>query len=183
MNKLHTRFQTRLSKLLVAILVVAGANIGLLESATPAHAAVVNSQHPIAGWSTNGPVHAVKIVGDRVYVGGTFDQVRGPGGSPVVARANLFAIDRNTGALIPGFVANTNGIVRALDSDGNALYVGGSFTTLNTTTRRDIAAVDLATGALQPFNPVAQSGVYGLAIRGNSLYMGGVFNAVGNVSA
>ena len=106
--------ETRLSKVLVAILVVAGANIGLLGvAAVPASAAVVFSQHPIAGWSTNGPVHAVKIVGDTVYVGGDFSQVRGPGGSPVVARTNLFAINRNTGAMIPGFVAYTNGIVRA----------------------------------------------------------------------
>ena len=54
---------------------------------------------------------------------------------------------------------------------------------MNTTTRRYIVAVDLATGAVRTFNPNPQSQVYGIAMRGNSLYIGGVFNAVGNVAA
>jgi trimeric autotransporter adhesin len=178
-NSTSTRRRTRSSKLLVAVLLVAGANAGVVGNALPAQAVVTNSQHPIAGWSTNGPVRAVKIVGDRVYVGGTFDQVRGPGGTPVVARTNLFAIDRNTGALIPGFVANTNGIVRAIESDGTSVYVAGGFTTVNGATRRFLAALDPATGAVRAFNPNPQSQVYGLGLRGNSLYLGGVFSSVG----
>jgi chitodextrinase len=166
---------------LAAVLAVAGTNLGLVGVAGPADAAVVNAQHPIAGWSTNGPVHAVKIVGNRVYVGGQFTQVRGPSGTPVVARANLFAIDRNTGALIPGFVADTNGIVRAIESDGNTVYAGGGFTTVNGAAQRFVVALDAVTGARRSFNPNPQSQIYGIAIRGNSLYLGGVFNAIGGV--
>jgi chitodextrinase len=181
LKQLGARHRTRFGRALIAVLAVVGTNIGLLGISGPAQAVVVNSQHPIAGWSTNGPVHAVKIVGDRVYVGGEFTQVRGPGGTPVVARSNLFAIDRNTGALIPGFVADTNGMVRAIESDGNTVYVGGSFTTINGAAQRFVVALDPVTGARRPFNPNPQSGVYGLALRGNSLYLGGVFNAIGGV--
>ena len=34
---------------------------------------------------------------------------------------------------------------------------------------------------MRPFNPNPQSQVYGIAIHGNSLYLGGVFNAIGGV--
>ncbi len=137
---LHTRRQTRLSKFLVAILVVAGANLGLLGvAAGPGRVPrSLFSQHPIAGWSTNGPVHAVKIVGDIVYVGGDFSQVRGPGGSPVVARTNLFAINRNTGRDDPG-LRRVHERHRARDRvRRHDVYVGGGFTTVNNTARRFI---------------------------------------------
>ena len=182
MNLTMTRSETRISKVLVAILLVAAMNLGVITAARRADAAVTYTRHPIAGWSTNGPVRAVKIVGDTVYVGGDFSQVRGPGGSPVVARTDLFAISRTTGALVAGFVANANGVVRALDSDGTNLYVGGQFTTINSTTRRYAAAVNLGTGAVTGFNPNAQSWVYGLAVRGNSVYLGGVFSAIGGIA-
>ena len=40
------------------------------------------STTPIAGWSTNGIVRTVLIVGDTVYAGGDFTAVHGPGGTP-----------------------------------------------------------------------------------------------------
>src|SRR5690606_21333922 len=97
-----------------------------LPSAPAAAAPVPFSPTPLAGWSTNGVVRAVLVVGDTVYVGGTFTEVRPPSGSPV-ARARLAAFDVHTGALRTGFVANANSAVRALATDGTRLYVGGSF--------------------------------------------------------
>src|SRR4051812_47121335 len=44
---------------------------------------------PVAGWSTNGAVYATAIVGNTVYAGGNFTQVRNQGGSQTVARTNL----------------------------------------------------------------------------------------------
>ena len=63
---------------MVAALLVVGA-LGLPSVGA---APVAFSPTPVAGWSTNGPVYAVLIVGDTVYAGGDFTQVRGPGGSP-----------------------------------------------------------------------------------------------------
>ena len=114
-----------------------------LGGAAVAGAAPVSfSTVPVSGWSTNGPVRAVLIVGDTVYAGGDFTQVRGPGGSPVVNRARLAAWDIRTGALRTGFAADANGRVNALASDGSRLFVGGDFTSIKGVSKARLAAVD-----------------------------------------
>ena len=51
-------------------------------------------------------------------------------GNQSAPRSNVMAVERTTGNLLP-FVANTNGIVRAVISDGFNVYIGGDFTTVN----------------------------------------------------
>jgi len=134
---------------------------------------------PIAAWRTNGVGYASLVVGNVVYVGGTFSTVRNPSGSATVSRANLAAFDIYTGALLTSFTANTNGIVRALATDGSRLYVGGLFTSVNGTTRRRVAAVNLTTGAVDPgWSADASSNVYALAVGGDALYVGGSFSTL-----
>src|SRR5829696_7525962 len=93
---------------------------------------------PMAAWRADGVGYATLIVGDTVYVGGDFPTVRSNNGAQVATRANLAAFDLRTGELITTFTANTNGVVRALATDGQRLYVGGLFTTVNGTTRRRV---------------------------------------------
>ena len=56
--------------------------------------------------------------------------------------ANVLAYNLTTGALIPGFVANTNGQAKTVtrSPDGSRIYIGGQFTTVNGTNRYRIAA-------------------------------------------
>lgn len=156
-------------------------SLGLLASLAPrADAATILYQTaPISGYQTNGIVRAVLIVGDTVYVGGTFTQVRGPGGTPVVNRTNLAAFDRATGALRTAFSADTNNVVRSLVSDGLNLYVGGSFTTIKGVTRNRVARVDLTTGNVATWTANTTSHVYALALSGQQLYVGGAFGTAG----
>lgn len=151
---------------------------------SPAEAAPVYfSQTPIAGDQVNGTGYATAVVGDVAYVGGSFTTVRTQTGQTVASRANLAAFDLRTGRLITSFRADTNGAVRTLVSDGSALYVGGSFTTVNGTTRRRLARVDLVTGAVDTsFTADANSNVYSVAIGGGRLVMGGSFSSVNNVA-
>jgi hypothetical protein len=169
----------RVSGAVIAALTIAG---GL--SIPPAGAATIRFQRtPEAGWSTNGIVKAVLVVGDTVYVGGQFSQVRGPGGSPTASRTNLAAFDRATGALRTGFTASTNGYVRALASDGNRLLVGGSFTTIGGSTRQRLGAVILTTGAVDTtWTANVNSNVYQLEVLGTRLYVGGSFTTIGGVT-
>src|SRR4249920_3466525 len=55
-------------------------------------------------------------------------------------RANLTSVDLSTGNL-RSFMADTNGSVNALASDGAALYLGGTFTTVNGVPRGRVAKV------------------------------------------
>jgi hypothetical protein len=152
------------------------------HQADAAAAPVYPENVPVAAWRADGVGWATLIVGNTVYVGGTFSTVRSNDGAQVVNRANLAAFDVRTGELISTFTADTNGIVRSLVSDGQRLYVGGLFTTVNGQPRRRVAAVDLATGAVDPtFRADASSNVYALALGGGKLFVGGTYSTFMNV--
>jgi hypothetical protein len=160
----------------VALLTMLGA--AALPAAPAAAAAVPFSPTPLRGWSTNGPVRAVLVVGSTVYVGGAFTEVRSPSGS-TVPRARLAAFDVHTGALRTGFVADANNTVRALASDGTRLFVGGAFSQISGVARSRIAALSLTSGApVAGFSASANSSVFTLRVQGSRLYMGGVFTSV-----
>ena len=128
-------------------------------------------------------MYATAVIGDTVYAGGNFSQVRNQGGTQTLARANLAAFDRTTGAVRTTFAADTNGIVRALTTDGTRLFVGGSFTTIGGQSRSRLAALDPTTGAVNAgFVANTTSHVYALARSGPRLYVGGAFSTVNNVT-
>ncbi len=165
------------------VMVAALTLVGALGLPAAQAAPVEFSPTPVTGWTTNGTVRAVLIVGDTVYAGGDFTEVRGPGGSPTLARARLAAWDVHTGAIRTGFAADANSTVRTLASDGTRLFVGGSFTTIRGVSRSRLASVNLATGAVNTdFSANAGSHVYQLEVHQNRLYVGGGFTNIGGVS-
>ena len=137
------------------------------------------SEVPDATWNVNGSVNTTMVLGDVVYVGGDFASVSG--GGTVLARDNLAAFDRNTGAALP-FDPNINGEVHAIDisPDGQTLFVGGNFTTASGVNRKHVAAFNTADGSLSSFHPVEpNSSVRAVATDGETLFIGGTFNNVG----
>lgn len=71
----------------------------------PAQADVFTSDTPAAGWGVNGNVYATLVVGDTVYVGGSFSAAVSPTGQQV-ARANIAAFSMSSGALRTGWRAD-----------------------------------------------------------------------------
>jgi len=179
-NGAHRRARSTI----IAMVATLATAVITVSGTLPAGAAPVNySPTPVAGWSTNGPVYATAIVGNTVYAGGNFTQVRGPGGTPVANRRNLAAFDRTTGAVRTGFVADTDAPVRALTANGTHLYVGGTFSTIGGTARGRLGAVDPTTGAVIPaFVANADSNIYALARRGARLFVGGSFRTIGGTA-
>jgi hypothetical protein len=160
-----------------------------LASMTPASAQVdpnaplYLANTPLASWRVNGNGLATLLVGDVVYVGGTFTTATSPNGAQQVARANLAAFDANTGALLTAFRADTNGAVRSLASDGTRLFVGGSFSRVNGISRQRLAVVDPATGAVDAnWRPAVSSNVYSIALGGDRLFVGGSFSSINGVA-
>jgi hypothetical protein len=84
-----------------------------------------------------------------------------------------------------------NGTVKAMARSGNVIYIAGSFTVLtqpgttNRATRNRVAAIDVATGALLPWNPDANGLVDAIAVSpdGKKVYLGGDFTTVGGTTA
>ncbi len=117
----------------------------------------------------------VAVAGSSVYLGGEFAVLGG------VSRSNLAALHAATGAVDASFTTGTDGVVRELllSEDGSRLFVGGDFETLGVEPRRNLGAVDAATGAVDAvFTPDPNRDVWGLDIDGNDLYAGGEFNRV-----
>ncbi|GGC16506.1 PKD domain-containing protein [Cellulomonas carbonis] len=133
----------------------------------------------------DGVVWQQVVVGNTVYVAGSFATARPAGAAPgvsTVPRANLLAYDIRTGNLITSWAPRTNAQVLtiAASPDGSRIYIGGDFTQVNGATVWRIAAVDAATGALIPsFTPRADAKVRSVVATADTVYFGGLFSAVG----
>ena len=139
------------------------------------------SPTPIDSWGQDGIAYSVDLQGNAVYVGGDFSNA--VKGKQSVARANVMAVQRDTGELLPGFVANTNGIVHVVLSDGISVYVGGEFTTVNGVPANHIAKLDAATGAVDPgFHASTTNFVADLVLVGSKLYAVGEFGQMNGVT-
>ena len=81
-----------------------------------------------------------------------------------------------------------NNTVRDMIVVGNTAYIGGSFTALTpagggtAVTRNHVAAINMTTGALLPWNPNVNGTVYTILPAGNNVYLGGSFTTVGGVT-
>ncbi len=151
------------------------------------HAAAV-SENP-ANWTPNvmnGRVFAILQMGTKVIVGGSFTQVQASGSSQTLTRNYLFAFDMNTGTIDQNFVPQLNNQVEALapGPDGQSIFVGGSFSSVNGNTNyRRLVRLTLADGQLVTgFRPNPATTVRALVLRGTWLYVSGTFQQIGGVS-
>ena len=136
--------------------------------------------------SLNGLVESVEASSDGsvLYVGGNFTTANGD------TRLGVVALDPITGATIPGFVADVNGgpdarTVNDIEVDGNDVYIGGDFFTVNSANIPRVARIDATTGAVDTtFDPRPNNTIVDMALTpdGNRLYLGGFFDALDGVS-
>ncbi len=133
---------------------------------------------------TNGQVRAFAMIGNDVYVGGTFT-VAGGVALNNIARYNT--VTNTWSALGTGGGNGVNGTVSAMAVMGSDLYVGGSFGTANvggvTVPTIFVAKFDTLTGAWSmlgggPGSTGVNSSVNALAVIGNDLYVGGFFTSL-----
>ena len=126
------------------------------------------------------------VVGDVVYVVGSFNSARpagAPAGQQEVPRSNILAYDLTTGELIEDFAPTLNGAGRslALSEDGKTLYVAGEFDRVNDEWHSRLAAFDISQGhgtLISSFQPVFSTTVKDIAVAGDTLYVGGYFTKV-----
>ncbi len=94
----------------------------------------------------NAQVWAIEQIGNVMYVGGKFTDVRG--GATRYPRPYIAAFEASTGKWLDWWTPDFNGPVYALraSADGSTLFVGGEFTTVNGANVPAFAAIDPITG-------------------------------------
>jgi hypothetical protein len=130
----------------------------------------------------NGTVRAIAVVGQRVYVGGTFTTVSDAGASTKLRRTNLFAYHRDTGRVLD-FSPSLDGAVETIAKapDGVSIIVGGHFRRVNGTAQRSLAMLRQGGRRVSSFGASTNGPVSKLLVRGNRLVAGGSFSAANGV--
>jgi hypothetical protein len=114
--------------------------------------------------------------GASFFAGGGFESIGG------AERHGLAAFDMLTGKTTlwnPGISAIDGGVVLAMTTKGNRIFVAGQFDYVNGQLRHNIAAVDSITGMLTSWDPNVTGAVHALSAHGDTLYIGGSFYQVG----
>ncbi len=161
---------------IIRFLVATTTAVTLVAAGTPAAQASVAPAPDNTG-VVSGAGYALAAAGDRTILGGSFTRFGGK------LRSNVAAI-LPSGAVDPGFVADTNGRVEAVatSSDGSTVFLGGTFTTVNGVPRANVAAVNATTGAVLADWSADTGGAYptvfSLAVHGSRLYVGGKYNGI-----
>lgn len=132
----------------------------------------------------NAPVQAFAQIGNTMFVGGNFTQVRqGSSGTPE-GRTALAAFDATTGDFIPAFSASFDNQVKGLTvTPSGQLLVVGDFRTVNGEAHAGTVLLDPATGQVDPAWDLQvenrlSSGVMSVksvSIVGDWVYLGGSF--------
>jgi len=136
-------------------------------------------------WQINGVVWSQTVVGNTVYVTGSFSKARPPGvaagGPGEISANNVFAFDIRTGNPIPNFnhSFDAQGMVVRATPDGKTVFFGGDFTTVDGQARGHVVAFDVATGNMLDWAPRTDGQVRGFAFVGDTVYIGGNFRSSG----
>lgn len=177
---------------LTALALVAGLSLemapAMADTAPPAGVSATVSTDPLPTTQIDGVAWSQVIVGNTVFVGGSFTTARPAGAAPgvnTVPRANLLAYDLRSGVLLPSFAPRVNGEVRsvAASPDGKRLYIAGLFTSINGVARSRVAAFDAVSGALvSSFAPAVNSTVEVVKATNSTVYIGGNFTSIGSAA-
>jgi hypothetical protein len=152
------------------------------------------TQHTASGtWSSlgtgssngvNNYVTALAVVGNEVYVGGSFTFAGG------VSANNVARFNTQTNTWSSLGTGSSNGVnngVLALAVVGNEVYVGGFFTSAGGVSANNVAHFNTQTNTWSSLGTGISNGVsgtvYALAVVGNEVYVGGFFTSAGGVSA
>jgi trimeric autotransporter adhesin len=150
-------------------------------------AAISTATGTPTAWNPNiaaGAVNSVALSGTTLYAGGTFTTIQGASGGPYT-RNYIAAISTATGtptAWNPNAGAAVNVVLTSVD--GNTVYAGGAFTTIQGASggpyaRNYIAAIDASTGTPTAWDPNANAAVSALSIYGDTIFVGGSFTNIG----
>ena len=121
---------------------------------------------------------ALSSDGSIVYAAGYFSTVGG------VERQSIAAVNATDGSVVTAFNPGADGPVFTVVTSGANVYLGGQFSTVGDQSRASLACVNGLDGSVTAFDPAPTFGNFGafvqnLAVSGSTLYVGGLFTAIG----
>jgi len=126
----------------------------------------------------DGEITSLAVSNNQLFVGGKFKKIQNSNTSYL---ASFNISDANNILLRADWNVRPNGVVTTLLVSDNLLYFGGYFSKIGVDYREQLAAADVTNGRLAPWNPGAFWGdVLSMAASGNTLYVGGDFQYLGN---
>lgn len=143
---------------------------------------VARTWHTLPNQGLNGPVHALAVVGEDLYVGGSFNQT---GGETPTNLGNIVRYDTVAGTWHALPNGGLNGTVRALAVIRDDLYVGGDFSQSGdgSLALSHIARYDIVGDAWYALpNGGLDGAVWELEGVGDNLYAGGDLTQTGDGS-
>lgn len=155
------------------------ATIGL--SATAVAEPVGASSWMARTWGVDGRVSELVPSARGIIVGGSFTTAIAPSGAS--RPASSIALWDSESGTFADWPVTVEGDVLGVAVDGDTVYLGGDFTEVNGSSRRNLAAVSLSTGSLLPWSPRAFGTVETLATGDGSVYAGGAFTSVQDSTA
>ena len=147
---------------------------------TRSRIAALNTSNALATtWNPNANniVNKIALNADNLIVAGTYNTIGG------LSRNGIGAV-RLTDGLITDWNPNLFSdksipiSVNALALSGSILYAGGNFSTANSSSRNNVAAVDAQTGKLLDWNPGTNGAVRAIYADDKNVYLGGEFTTV-----
>ncbi|QKW36283.1 delta-60 repeat domain-containing protein [Actinomadura sp. NAK00032] len=137
----------------------------------------------------DGTVRGVAVIGDKVIVGGNFSKIQNAAtGSPIIEQSHLFAYDKTTGLIEEDFrpqivfKPETSPVIYAVaPGPDNTVFIGGKFETINGTTAKRLARLNVSTGVVDSrFNrsTIDFGAITSLVSRGGFLYVSGEFGTI-----
>ena len=191
---MQVRVASRLGALgragVVVALVAAGHTALMTAGATPAAATTLTHDRLVSDVPSaitpdiqDGRVLSITQVGSKVIIGGTFTSVKK--GATTFSRSRILAVDATTGAVDTAFAPVIDGTVETvLAGPDNSVYVGGKFSTVSGVAARNLARLNVATGAKVPgFVSVPVNGVVqDVELFGNRLYVAGTFTTYNGIA-
>ncbi len=178
----------RLIRICVIALAISACTLGVLaldagSSASPVGALEQGTGLPVVPRTDTpriigGTVTDQTVVGDRVIVVGTFEQVRDNDGT-LLARSYLVAYDIDSGAVDRSYDPVFDREVLSIEPDGTGgVIVGGKFNNIDGDPQLKLARLDANGNRDATFRGETSAKVTALAVANNRVYAGGPFTSV-----
>ena len=178
-------------RVLAALAAVALTAAGLVAAgpatAAPDHTTLVKEVPSTASPDImDGTVDAIYDAGTKIIAVGDFTRVQDRDSDVDITRNYVLAFDKATGTVDTAFAPTVDNEVYAVVAGPTAgtVFIAGKFNTVNGVTRRKVALLNVATGAVVTSfaGPAFNGLVNDIALVGGRLLVGGIFTTAGNTN-